>query len=113
MKNKLRLPRHRKYRRPRFRPVLETLEWRLAPANVDVLSYHNDTFLTADNLQETTLTPSNVNPTNFGKLFSQPVDGYVYAQPLYKANLTIGGTPHNVVLWPPNTTASTRSMPTI
>jgi hypothetical protein len=75
---------------------VEVLETRLAPANVDVLSFHNDLSLSGANLQETVLTHANVNPTSFGKLYSQPVDGYVYAEPLYKANLMIGGTPHNV-----------------
>jgi hypothetical protein len=74
------------------------LETRLAPANVDVLTFHNDNFRTGANTQETVLTPANVNPTNFGHLFSYPVDGYVYAQPLYKANLTLpDGSTHNVV----------------
>jgi hypothetical protein len=82
--------------RKTFRPRLERLETRLAPANADVLSFHNDSFLTGQNLQEEVLTPANVNATSFGKLFSQPVDGPIYAQPLYKANLMIGGTPHNV-----------------
>ena len=96
-------PRRRKARRGRpsgasFRPSFETLEQRLAPANVDVLTYHNDTFLSGQNLQETALTPANVNATNFGRLFAQPVDGYVYAQPLYKANLAIPGQgTHNVM----------------
>src|SRR5262249_18279428 len=50
------------------------------------------------NLQETILNPSNVAAWDFGKLFSYPVDGYVYAQPLYKANLFISGRGvHNVV----------------
>jgi hypothetical protein len=80
-----------------YRPVLEWLEPRLAPANVDLLSYHNDLSLSGANLSETTLTTANVNPTQFGKLFSQPVDGYVYAEPLYKANLDIPGQgTHNV-----------------
>ena len=61
----------------------------MTPANVDVLTYHYDNFQSGGNFNETTLTPANVNPTNFGKLFSQPVDGYVYAQPLYKSNLNI------------------------
>src|SRR5579871_5925078 len=82
-------------RRP-FRPQLEHLETRLVPANVDVLTYHNDPFLSGQNLQEDTLTPANVNSTSFGQLFSQPVDGYVYAEPLYKANLKIAGGTHNV-----------------
>jgi hypothetical protein len=79
-----------------YQPFLESLETRLAPANVDVLSAHNDGFLSGANLQEETLTPANVNAAGFGKLFSQPVDGYVYAQPLYKANLSIAGGTHNV-----------------
>jgi hypothetical protein len=77
--------------------TLERLETRLAPANVDVLSAHNDTFLSGQNLQEEILTPANVNAGSFGKLFTKPVDGYVYAQPLYKANLLIPGQGvHNV-----------------
>jgi hypothetical protein len=77
---------------------LETLEMRLAPANVDVLTFHNDNFRTGANTQETDLTLNNVNATDFGHLFSYPVDGYVYAQPLYKANLSFpDGTVHNVV----------------
>lgn len=50
------------------------------------------------NTNETLLTPSNVNVDQFGKLFSLPVDGQVYAQPLYVKNVSIPnrGT-HNVV----------------
>ncbi len=69
-----------------------------AAAQVNVTTYHNDNGRTGQNLNETILTPNNVNQTAFGKLFSIPVDGYVYAQPLYLSNLTIPdqGT-HNVV----------------
>jgi hypothetical protein len=63
---------------------------------VDVLTYHNDPFLTGQNLSEETLTPANVNPSTFGLLFTQPVDGYVYAEPLYKANFSIAGGTRNV-----------------
>src|SRR5262249_28536395 len=96
----LRRPRTSTRRRPlhnKFRLLLERLETRLAPANVDVLSAHYDPFISGANTQETILTPANVNATNFGRLFSYPTDGFVYAQPLYKANLTIGGVTRNVV----------------
>jgi hypothetical protein len=75
-----------------------TLVWALASAaQVNVTTYHNDNSRTGQNTQETILTTSNVNSTNFGKLFSQSVDGYAYAQPLYVANVTIGGKTHDVV----------------
>src|SRR2546426_11690956 len=37
------------------------------------------------------------NSSRFGKLFSVTVDGQVYAQPLYLANVSIAGGTHNVV----------------
>src|SRR5579862_5348368 len=71
---------------------------RPANAQVNVLTYRNDNYRTGANTAESILTPSNVNTNSFGKLFSYPVDGYVYAQPLYMANLVLPdqGT-HNVV----------------
>jgi hypothetical protein len=75
-----------------------TLESRVLLSGVSVLQYRNDNSNTGQNLLETTLTPSNVNPTSFGELYSYPVDGYVYAQPLYMPNLAIPGQgTHNVV----------------
>src|SRR5437870_2742214 len=84
--------------RKSFRPRVEFLEPRLAPANVDVLTWHNDNFLSGSNNQEEILTPASVSSTNFGLLFTYPTDGQVYAQPLYKSNLTLpDGSTHNVV----------------
>jgi hypothetical protein len=63
-----------------------------------VFTQHNDIGRTGQNLNEKALTTAVVSSTNtFGKKFSQPVDGFVYAQPLYVPNLTIGGAMHNVV----------------
>jgi putative pyrroloquinoline-quinone-binding quinoprotein len=67
-------------------------------AQVNVTTSHNDNARTGQNLQESILTTSNVNSNSFGKLFSQPVDGYIYAQPLYVSNVNIPGAgAHNVV----------------
>jgi hypothetical protein len=73
---------------------VEVLECRLTPTSVT--TWHNDNLLSGLNNQETVLTTSNVNANTFGKQFSYAVDGYVYAQPLYVANLSIGGGTHNV-----------------
>lgn len=61
-------------------------------------TYHNDNARDGQNQQEIVLNPSNVNVAQFGKLFSYPVDGQVYAQPLYVANVSIPGQGfHNVL----------------
>ncbi len=64
---------------------------------VDVLTQHNDLSRTGANTSETILTPANVNSATFAKLFTDGVDGQVYAQPLYVANLSLAGGTHNVV----------------
>jgi len=49
-------------------------------------------------LNETTLTPRNVNQRQFGKLFTLKVDGDIYAQPLFLARVQIPGKGrHDVV----------------
>lgn len=64
----------------------------------NVLTWHNDTSRTGQNLKETTLTLSNVNPTQFGLKFKLPVDGHIFTQPLYVGSVSIlGKGTHNVV----------------
>ena len=67
-------------------------------AQVSVLTYQYDVSRAGANLSETILTPGTVNVAQFGKLFSDPVDGYIYAQPLYVPSVNIPGKGlHNVV----------------
>ena len=54
-----------------------------------VYSWRNDDSLTGQNTQESTLTVSNVSGGQFGKLYGCPVDGQIYAQPLYVSSVAI------------------------
>jgi hypothetical protein len=62
-----------------------------------VLTYHNDLARDGAYTQEYALTTTNVNTTSFGKLFTCQVDGAVYSQPLWVANLTVAGVKRNVL----------------
>jgi uncharacterized protein YjdB len=62
-----------------------------------VFTYRGNPSRDGANQQEYALTTSNVKSSSFGKLFSCAVDGEVYAQPLWVANLSIGGGTHNVI----------------
>ncbi len=74
--------------------LLTPLSW----GQVSVLTANYDNNRTNANMLETTLTDSNVRETQFGRLFAMPVDGAVYAQPLYVYQLNIPGAgTHNVV----------------
>ena len=64
-----------------------------------ISTYHNDNSRSGINSLETTLTPANVNVVSFGKLASVPVQGAVYAQPLYIADMTMSdGKSHNLII---------------
>jgi outer membrane protein assembly factor BamB len=49
------------------------------------------------NMAEYILTATNVRAATFKKLFSYPVDGYIFGQPLFVPQLTVNGATHNVV----------------
>lgn len=63
-----------------------------------VYTYHNDLARDGVNMREYALTPANVNTAGFGKLFSCTADGAIYGQPLWVAQQTVNGSPHNVVI---------------
>ena len=64
---------------------------------VNITTWHVDNNRSGLNSKETILTPSNVDPSSFGKLFSYLVDGYVYGSPLIMTGVTIKGAKHDVL----------------
>lgn len=105
------------FKKSRHLPLLRIGREALAPAalamllsvlslgadQTSVVTYHYDSARTGQNRREKFLTPANVTPSQFRQLFSQFVDGQVYAQPLYVSDVVMGvgtpqaGTKHNVV----------------
>ncbi len=84
-----------------FPGVVGSLVFSMTPVfgQTNVLTYHNDNARTGQNLNETTLTTSNVNSTTFGKLSIDSVDGKVDAQPLYMSSVEIAGQGKRNVLF--------------
>ena len=69
------------------------------PSTTDVLTYHYDIQRTGENLNETTLTTSNVNSTTFGKVGEFSVDGQIDGQALFVHQLAISGQGNKDVLY--------------
>jgi hypothetical protein len=61
------------------------------PARAQVLTSQYDNARSGATLNEKILNPQNVNSKQFGKVFTLPVDGDIYAQPLYVPNVEIPG----------------------
>src|SRR6266852_4480662 len=78
--------------------ALFAFQRRSSRAQVNVWTYYYENARTGQNTNETILTLANVNTNSFGKLFTQPVDGYVYAHPIYVAGVTVTNKGlHNVI----------------
>jgi hypothetical protein len=60
-------------------------------AQTSVITQHNDAARTGANLDETVLTTTNVNVSQFGKLFERVVDDEIYGQPLYVPGVNVPG----------------------
>src|SRR5262245_6094226 len=60
-------------------------------AQANVTTQHNDAARTGANTSETVLTTTNVNVSQFGKLFERAVDDEIYAQPLYVQGVSVPG----------------------
>jgi len=56
-----------------------------------------DHYRTGVNLHETILNTGNVNPANFGLIFTLPASGNISNELLYVPNLTINNAIHNVI----------------
>ena len=68
-------------------------------AQVDVLTAQYSNRRTSANMRENLLNAGNVNTSQFGKLFSRPVDGPIYALPLIVTQFTMpDGAVHNLVI---------------
>ena len=93
-------------RRPLIRPLtaalalslLSGLPAQMVRAQNAVLTQNNDNSRTGQNTAETTLTPANVNTSQFGKLLTiTGLEANVNGQVLYDPSISIAGITHNVV----------------
>ncbi len=70
-----------------------------ATADVQILTQHNDPQRTGANLAESVLSPALVASDRFGPTGSYPVEGQVFAQPLYASGINIAGVGRRNVLF--------------
>jgi hypothetical protein len=65
--------------------------------DVEVLTFHGDLARTGWNSAERTLTPAALRTHAFGRRWTAPVDGEIYAEPLIARNVPVRGASHTVV----------------
>ena len=68
-----------------------------AQAAVSVTTWHNDLARTGQNTAETVLNPAALRAGGFARTCRRPVDGQIYAQPLYLPRVETGGGQRSVV----------------
>jgi hypothetical protein len=79
-------------------PVAATrIDLKPGPANA-VLTARGDLTRLGWDQAEPALTPAAVGSGNFGKRAALPVDGKIYAQPLYAPGVSIGGASHDIAI---------------
>jgi hypothetical protein len=71
----------------------------MSPCAAQVTTSQADNARSGAYLNETVLTPRNVNSRQFGKLFSLKVDGDIYAQPLFIPGVEIPGKGRHDVIY--------------
>lgn len=69
-----------------------------ASVAVDVLTQHNNPERSGANLNETILTPKEVQSGRFGRLFHWDVDGQIYGQPLFVSDVEYQGRTIDMVI---------------
>ncbi|MBV9444532.1 MAG: hypothetical protein JO345_01325 [Streptosporangiaceae bacterium] len=79
------------------RTPAERVDLRPGPADAVLTARGDLTRLGLDD-HEPALSPAAVSSVRFGRRISYPVDGKIYAQPLYLPGLRIGGRVHDVVI---------------
>lgn len=73
--------------------------WSASPGSpADVLTFHGDAARTGWNANERVLTPASVRSGGFRKLWSAPVEGAIYAEPLVAGDIAVRGTRRTVVV---------------
>jgi hypothetical protein len=71
----------------------------IGTGGANVLTWHNDTYRTGDNLNESALTYQTINKNTLGQICATPLTAQVYAQPLVVTNVTIGGVKYGRVVY--------------